>query len=97
MKPGRGYATLKPKDWTQPREPLLHGSHAVEPKAQARPPRRTYVQQSHIGRIFIPSSMCRVCIERKRVNAIARAFWDHQPAPVRVTDERVAGIIGSES
>lgn len=95
MKSGNGYETLRSKDWTPPRQPLMYGptTHAVELMAQARllqlqsPPRRTYLQQSHIGRIFIPSSMCPLCIERKRASAVARAFWDHQPAPVRVTDE----------
>ena len=110
MKPGNGYTTLKPKDWTPPRDAMFGPTRrAVELMAQARllqlqseheGPRRTYSQQSHIGRIFIPSSMCPLCIERKRASAVARAFWDHQPAPVRVTDEtddaieRFVGIIG---
>lgn len=86
MKPSNGYAALRPKDWTPPRRPLPYGpaKYAVELMAQARrlqlqseheAPRRTYPQQSHIGRIFIPSSMCPLCIEQKRAKAAARAFW----------------------
>ena len=86
MKPSNGYSVLKPKDWTPPRWPLPYGpaKYAVELMAQARrlqlqseheAPRRTYPQQSHIGRIFIPSSMCPLCIEQKRAKAAARAFW----------------------
>lgn len=106
MMPGNGYAVLKPKDWTPPRDAMFGPTtRAVELMAQARllqlqseheGPRRTYPQQSHIGRIFIPSSMCPLCIEQKRQKAAARAFWDRQtklwrdgiePAPVQVTDE----------
>ena len=104
MKPGNGYSVLKPKDWTPPREPLPYGpsTHAVELMAQARlmqlqsPPRRTYPQQSYIGRIFIPSSMCPLCIEHKRAKALARAFWDAHQSRQTVTMseiERFAGII----
>ena len=86
MKPSNGYAALRPKDWTPPRRPLPYGpaKYAVELMAQAlrlqlqsehEAPRRTYPQQSHIGRIFIPSSMCPLCIEQKRAKAAARAFW----------------------
>ena len=105
MKQGNGYAVLKPKDWTPPRRSPAQFAEqqlllARVQQLQNEAPRRTYPQVSHIGRIFIPSSMCPLCIEQKRQKAAARAFWDHQPAPVLVTDEtddaieRFIGIIG---
>lgn len=86
MKPGNGYSVLKPKDWTPPRRPFLTPAQFAEQQLllarvqqlQNEAPRRTYPQQSHIGRIFIPSSMCPLCIEQKRAKAAARAFWDRQ-------------------
>ena len=108
MKPGNGYTTLKPKDWTPPRQPLPYGpaKYAVELMAQARrlqlqseheAPRRTYPQQSHIGRIFIPSSMCPLCIEQKRQKARARELavtFSRIPISSEIASCKRSGIAG---